>query len=114
MDDRNLVDLIADGLPTFIRNKIDREITKTIVNLFSELRKYENIMRRNPSSTNENEPKMIKTDLISHTCRICEGNKDRYHPEDSCWFKEDRNKGMGKNRINTSILEFDATDDPKN
>lgn len=47
MDNRTLVDLIADGLPTFVKNKIDRQETNNSVDLFSELRKYENISGKN-------------------------------------------------------------------
>lgn len=112
MDNRTLIDLIADGLPTFLRNKIDREYTTTTISLFSELRKYENIIGKKFNKT-------IKTEITSNMkqpCKICKsrGNKNRYHPEDSCWFKEDKNKSNEKNRITNSILEIDTTEDPKN
>ncbi|XP_076661002.1 uncharacterized protein LOC143364671 [Halictus rubicundus] len=111
MDDRILVDLIAEGLPTFVRNKIDRQDTTTPVKLFSELRKYENIGKKSN--------KIMKTEARSNLkqpCKICEskGNKNRYHPEELCWFKEDRNKSIEKKRITNTILEIDNTEDPKN
>ena len=53
---------------------------------------------------------------LKQSCKICEskGNKNRYHPEDLCWFKEDKNKSTEKNRITNTILEIDNTEDPKN
>lgn len=65
MDNRTLLDLIADGLPTFVRNKIDRQDTTTPVILFSELRKYEN-MGNKSNKINENKPNTMKTGARSN------------------------------------------------
>jgi len=64
MDDRTLIDLIANGLPTFVRNKIDRQDTKSSVDLFNELRKYENVTKKKSNEINDNKPKIIKTNKI--------------------------------------------------
>jgi len=119
MDDRTLIDLIANGLPTFVRNKIDRQDTQISVDLFNELRKYENITGKKFNKINDNKPKIIKTETKSDSkqpCKICEskGKNNRYHPENLCWFKEDKNKSTEKNRITNSILEIDIEEDPKN
>lgn len=115
IDNRTLVDLIANGLPTFVRNKIDRQDTKIPVELFNELRKYEDIIGKKPNKTNENKPRITKTEA-KQPCKICEGKgkTNRYHPENLCWFKEDKDKITGKNKITNSILEIDTTEDPKN
>jgi len=50
IDNRTLVDLIANGLPTFIRNRINRQDTKSTNDLFNELGKHDDIITKNPTT----------------------------------------------------------------
>ena len=44
IDNRTLVDRIANGLPTFVRNRINRQDTKSTNELFNELGKHDDII----------------------------------------------------------------------
>jgi hypothetical protein len=119
IDDRTLVDLIANGLPTFIRNRINRQDTKSTNDLFNELGKHDDIITKKPYRTSETKPKTTKTEENPNSkqpCKICEkkGKKNRYHPENLCWFKEGKDKSAKMTNITNSVLEIDNTEDPKN
>lgn len=44
IDSGTMIDLIAAGLPEFILNRIDREVLKDTVDLFSEISNYEHML----------------------------------------------------------------------
>ncbi|KRG07776.1 uncharacterized protein Dmoj_GI26203 [Drosophila mojavensis] len=119
MNNITLVNLIVHGLPKFIRNKIDRQNVTAPVALFSELRKFEDIIETKYVKANENRFKTFKTEMkpkFKQPCKICEGrgNKNRYHPVDMCWFNVRENKSTESNKRINSVLEIDTTEDPKN
>lgn len=96
---KTLVLLIAAGLPEFVRNKIDKENCENSTELLHEIRKCENLMNKN-SFTKKREDKHDNKKRFERKqpCKNCDSlNKGtRYHPEDSCWFK---NKVTGSNSV---------------
>jgi len=119
IDNRTLVDLIASELPTFITNIINRHDTKCTNDLFNELGKHDDIITKKSYRTSENKPRITKTEEKPNSkqpCKISErkGKENRYHHENLCWFKEDKDKNIKINKITNSILEIDNTEDPKN
>uniref|UniRef100_A0ABD2X8K2 Retrotransposon gag domain-containing protein n=1 Tax=Trichogramma kaykai TaxID=54128 RepID=A0ABD2X8K2_9HYME len=113
MDQRTLVDLIASGIPTHIRNRIDRQDTTTPTALFSELRKFENIENKS-NKGNDNKFKTTKFHSrinLKQPCKICEskGKGNRFHPEETCWFKDNKT-----DRMANTLIEIENTEDPKN
>lgn len=120
IDSKTMIDLIATGLPGFILNKLNRDELNNTTDLFNEIRKYEGMMYKknstniksgtfyNKNKTNEKKP-----------CKTCESLDKgiRYHPEESCWFKKNKNEEKPlktKNVSNNSIIEVDINTDKKN
>lgn len=113
---KTLVLLIAAGLPEFVRNKIDKENCEHSTGLLHEIRKCENLVNKN-SFTKKKEYKHDNKKKFEEKkpCKNCESlNKGiRYHPEDSCWFKnKERNEGrvIGSN----SVIEVNLNTEAKN
>lgn len=122
MDKITLIDLIATGLPDFVTNRINREKLKETESLFNELRSLEHLVKRNTYEkkkyTNQN---VKEKDQEKKPCQICEknGKKNRYHPEQSCWFKTKEKNGADKGNqikyVNSSEIEAELSDtDTKN
>lgn len=100
IDTDTLIDIIATGLPSFIYNKIDREVLKKTEDLFKEISRLEHL------TENKNfDKKNHYTSIGSNTknkfekkrpCKVCEKlNKGaRYHPEAICWFKTNAEKNL--------------------
>ncbi|OXU16778.1 hypothetical protein TSAR_015827 [Trichomalopsis sarcophagae] len=96
MDNRTLVDLIADGLLAFGRNKIDRQEAANSVDLFSELRKCENTSGKSFLKIHKNRPKVTKTETkltLKQPYKICE-SKGIYDP------------GLNITLINSKLVEI--------
>ncbi|CAI6373435.1 unnamed protein product [Macrosiphum euphorbiae] len=123
IDSGTLIDLIAAGLPEFILNRIDREVLKDTVDLFSEISNFEHMVIKKKSffekkkilSMNYKEKNEEKK-----PCKHCEKlNKGtRYHPESVCWFNTRENDREKKNyikHVNNSVVEAELNDtDQKN
>lgn len=118
IDTRTLTDLIVAGLPTYITSKLDRQEVINPTLLFSALRMHENqnknlqkhFTEKKSSSKSEAEYKK-KT-----SCQICYkmGKKNRFHSEDLCWFKEDKNSIDSVKHCKNLMLEIDQFQDTKN
>jgi len=116
-----LINLIAVELPSFVRNKIDREKLKTVENLLNEIRGLEYLIKNTEKKTTDNQEKKPKDRPTSHKpCTICEkkNKSNRFHPESSCWYKNKDNEQQKKEQIkhvNNSELELELNDiDQKN
>lgn len=107
IDSGTLIDLIATGLPNFIADKIDRETVQTTEELCNEIRKLEYLIKKNSTNAyntrDENHRKK--------PCQICKhkGKRNRFHAEDKCWFNNEEKK-----LENTSLLDIEKFEDPKN
>ncbi|CAH0663644.1 unnamed protein product [Spodoptera exigua] len=118
IDTRTLTDLIVIGLPTHITSKLDRQEVTDPTLLFSALRMHENqnktvqkhFTEKKSSTKSEGEYKK-KT-----PCQICYkmGKKNRFHFEDLCWFKEDKNSNGTVKHCKNVMLEIDEFEDTKN
>lgn len=91
IDVNTLIDLIAAGLPDFITDKINRKDLKQTKDLFNELRSLEHLIKE------KDKKKIMPTHqkgkiLDKEPCKICKGlgKGNRYHPEQSCWFKANK------------------------
>lgn len=119
IDSKTMIDLIATGLPEFILNKLNREELSSTTDLFNEIRKYEGMMYKKNSTIIKNSQYKNKTNEKKQ-CKTCESlNKGiRYHPEESCWFKKNKNESerifKSRNVNNNSIIEVDINTDKKN
>lgn len=117
IDTGTLIDLVASGLPTFILNKIDREIITDTVDLFNEVSKYEHMVKKNNNTwTNKNNVKSKNDNKQNEKqpCSICAtlGKGVRYHPEVVCYFK-DKNYANQRNSIkhvNNSEIEVELNE----
>lgn len=117
IDTGTLVDLIAAGLPASVLEKINREEMKDTVDLFNEVRKYEQLVKKY-----KNEPyrkydnQKINTRIEERTpCKTCEKlNKGvRYHPESACWFKVKEDHGLNRKfirHVNNSVIEAELNE----
>ncbi|XP_076679198.1 uncharacterized protein LOC143378056 [Andrena cerasifolii] len=120
IDRKTLINLIAAGLPAFVRDKIDREDLENSKDLFNELRRYEKTTNRKITEDNKEVRRITKSETRSSDkkpCKICEekGKKNRYHPENLCWYKAERNGTQNRNISTNSILEVELnTEDQKN
>lgn len=117
IDTGTLVDLIAAGLPGFVREKINREAMKDTVDLFNEVRKYEHLVNKNRNGVYRKfENQKINNKIEERTpCKTCEKlNKGtRYHPEAACWFKvKDDNTFDRKSirHVNNSVIEAELNE----
>lgn len=116
IDKGTLIDLIAFGLPNFVADKIDRETLHGTEDLCNEIGKLEHFIQKNnydkKNYVNQNsKPKKYEE---KKPCRVCENeNKGkRYHPEDICWFKNQRSTVK---TVNNSELEVELNEkNPKN
>ncbi|XP_013199326.2 uncharacterized protein LOC106142193 [Amyelois transitella] len=115
IDEGTLIDIIAAGLPDFITDRINKEEISHVRDLFNELGKLEHLVQRKKYIKKKEDTKPNK-----EKCTICEKlNKGtRYHPEDSCWFKQRINTEKYKKQIklvNNSELECELQcEDQKN
>lgn len=119
MDIDTMIDRVGFGLPESVREKIDRENIKSITDLFHELKKQEGrIEKRNNIKTRESQQKWQNKIENKKPCKICESlnKKDRYHPEDKCWFKTKPNeiKEKQRNINNNEVIEVNLQDETKN
>lgn len=121
IDPKTMVDLIATGLPGFILNKLNRDELNDTTDLFTELRKYEGMMHKKNSTIIKSGTFLYKNKINEKKpCKTCEslGKGIRYHPEEACWFKKNKNESekvcKAKNVNNNSIIEVDTHTDPKN
>ncbi|XP_076294018.1 uncharacterized protein LOC143215622 isoform X1 [Lasioglossum baleicum] len=109
-----------NGLPAFVRDKIDREDLENSEDLFNELRRYEKTTNRRIIEDNKDARRITKPETRSSDkkpCKICEekGKNNRYHPENLCWYKAERNRTQNRNISTNSILEVELnTEDQKN
>lgn len=122
MDTETLIDLIAIGLPNYVSDKIDRESLTETEELYNEISKLEHLVGR----SNIEKKGKIYSDNKSKKfeerkpCKICENtNKGkRYHPEESCWFREkgEKNKKTKQLKtVNNSEIEIELNqENPKN
>lgn len=119
-DKITLINLIAAGLPAFVREKIDREDLKNSQDLFNELRRYEKTTNKKIIEDNKDVKRITNSETRikdKKPCKICEekGKNNRYHPENLCWYKTERNKTQNRNISTNSILEVELnTEDQKN
>lgn len=120
IDQDTLIDIIALGLPEFIRKKIDRDQIKNITDLFNEIRKCEDLMyKKNNTTTRNSKLDFKKKNLEKKPCKTCEYlNKGvRYHPEEKCWFKiKENEKEKNKTGVigSNTVLEVDLNTEAKN
>lgn len=119
VDTGTIIDLIAFGLPNYVADKIDKETLQRTEDLYNEIRKLEHLVmknkyeKRNSSYNLDNKGKKIDE---KKPCPICLNEKKgkRFHPEDSCWFKEKNKKAVVKT-VNNSELEIELNEkNPKN
>lgn len=110
IDKISIINLIAAGLPEFVREKIDRENLKDQQNLFNELRRYEKLSKKRITKPDRMKP------IEKKPCKICEkkGKTDRYHPENLCWYRTERNIVENHNLSTNSILEVELNNNQKN
>ncbi|XP_073961574.1 uncharacterized protein [Choristoneura fumiferana] len=116
IDTGTLIDLIAFGLPNFVADKIDRETLQGTEDLCNEIGKLEHLVGKNKYEKKmyvcpDNKPKKNEE---KKPCPICVNGKKgiRYHPEDICWFKNQ--KSIVKT-VNNSELEIELNEtNPKN
>lgn len=97
-----LINLIAVGLPNFVRNRIDKEKLKTVENLFNEIRGLEYLVKNVERKTTTNQEKKPKDRSNSHKpCTICEkrNKNNRFHPESLCWYKDKDDEQKKKEQI---------------
>lgn len=121
IDTKTMIDLIATGLPGFVLNKLNRDELISTTDLFNEIRKYESMVYKKNSNTTKNSTFLNKNKTNEKKpCKTCESLDKgiRYHPEESCWFKKNKNESekfiKTKNVSNNSIIEADMNTDPKN
>lgn len=120
IDKITIINLIAAGLPEFVREKIDREELKDSQDLFNELRRYEKLPKKKFIDDYKTIRRLTKPDGIKNIekkpCKICEekGKTNRYHPETLCWYKTGKNKVENQSLSTNSILEVELNNDQKN
>ncbi|XP_070171327.1 uncharacterized protein [Polyergus mexicanus] len=115
MDTDTMIDRIAFGLPGFIREKMDRDKMKNTKDLINELQKLEGITDKKKIFKKEGKPEHKGRNEEKKPCKTCENtNKGiRYHPEEKCWFKQEKKekpKAIGSN----SVIEVDLSTEKKN
>lgn len=115
-----LIDLIAVGLPSFITDRVDRKKIKETKDLFNEVKSLEHLVNKKGFDKKKITNSIVKTKELKEPCKICRKlNKgNRYHSEDSCWFKT--NEGIKEkqnviNFVNNSEVETELNNmDQKN
>lgn len=115
MDADTMIDRIAFGLPEFIREKIDREKIKDTRDLVNELQRLEGITEKKKIFKKEGKSEHKFGSEEKKPCKKCEEmNKGvRYHPEEKCWFKQEK-KEKAKAIGNNSVVEVDLNTEKKN
>lgn len=120
IDKITVINLIAAGLPEFVREKIDREELKNSQDLFNELRRYEKLPRKKFIDDYKNAKRITRPDEMRNIerrpCKICErkGKTNRYHPENLCWYKTEKNNVENQNLSTNTILEVELNNNQKN
>ena len=123
IDTSTLIDLIAIGLPNIITDKIERESLKDVNDLFNYIRGLEHLTKKNDTkitSNTGNKYKYSRQEIKLNekkSCTICEnkGKFNRFHPENICWFKNEKNTTEDRNLNSNSILQVElSNEDPKN
>ncbi|GBP25750.1 hypothetical protein EVAR_12230_1 [Eumeta japonica] len=95
MDSKTMIDLIATGLPGFILQKLNRDELNDTTDLFNEIRKYEGLMyKKNPTMMKSSTSFYKNKTNEKKSCKTCESLDKgiRYHPEESCWFRKNKNE----------------------
>lgn len=120
IDPKTMIDLIATGLPGFILYKLNRDELNDTTGLFNEIRKYENMVYKKNSTIIKNGTLLYKNKINEKKpCKTCESLDKgiRYHPEESCWFKKNKNESekvfKARNVNNNSIIEVDINTEKK-
>lgn len=123
IDIPTLINLIAIGLPNFITDRIDKENLKEVNDLFNSIRGLEHLTRKNDTkktSSTGNKYKYSRQEIKlneKQSCKICEnkGKFNRFHPENTCWFKYDKSTADDRKFNSNSLLKVELSDeDPKN
>lgn len=121
IDTSTLINLIASGLPDLVTDRINRDDLKETEDLFTELRSLEHVVKRSVYERKKTEPNQKGRSQERKPCSICEkrGKMNRYHPEESCWFKTTESnrseKKYEKTYVNSAELEATLEDiNPKN
>lgn len=118
IDTGTLIDLIAYGLPNYVADKIDRETLQETEDLYNEIGKLEHLVGKNKyeKKTYSNPDTKSKKHEEKVPCQTCINEKKgkRYHPEENCWFRGNKQKAMVKT-VNNSELEIELNEkNPKN
>jgi len=122
MDTETLLNLIAIGLPNYVSDKIDRETLQETQDLYNEISKLEHLIKKSVNDKkgtvySDNKSKKVEE---RKPCKICENAKKgkRYHPEESCWFREKGEKNKKTEQLKTvsnSEIEIELNqENPKN
>lgn len=121
IDTQTLIYLIATGLPNFVMDKIDRESLKEVNDLFNDIRGLENLTSKNDtkrsSSMGNRYNKQEIKQTVKRSCRICEnkGKLNRFHPENVCWYNQEKRTTDDKPINSNSILKVELNnEDSKN
>lgn len=121
IDTQTLIYLIATGLPNFVMDRIDRESLKEVNDLFNHIRGLENLTSKNESKRNSSTGNRYNKQEIKQTgkraCRICEnkGKLNRFHPENVCWYNQEKRTTDDKQINSNSILKVELNnEDSKN
>lgn len=103
---QTLVILIAARLPKFIRNRIDKEKWEKTTGLLHEIRKCENLAKKNNFIKKKEDKQENKKKFEENKpCRICEKlNKRSRYQENSCWFKK-KDDNQSRTSGNNAVLE---------
>ena len=107
-----MIDLIAVGLPNYISDKIDRNKLEETENLFNEIRSLEHLIKTKTLDKKEKAYLEKRERKIEEKkpCKICEKERkgERYHPESSCWFRNNEKKTINQVKtVNNSQLEIE-------
>lgn len=114
IDPGTLIDLIAVGLPNFVGDKIDRESLVETEDLYNELGKLEHLVYKSNTYNNNETKTNEQKSKPKIPCAYCKEKikRNRFHPEEECWFKSKEEK---EKKVNNSLFEIEADgQDPKN
>lgn len=121
IDTQTLIYLIATGLPNFVMDRIDRESLKEVNDLFNSIRGLESLTRKNDTKRNSSTGNKYNKQEIKQTekrsCKICEnkGKLNRFHPENLCWYNQEKKTTDDKHFNSNSLLKVElSNEDPKN
>lgn len=110
IDTGTLIDLIANGLPNFVADRIDRETLTETKDLYNDIGKWEHLVQINKFERKNKTPD-TKEKVEKTPCKNCKDrNKGiRFHPESACWFRDNKIK-----MVNNATLETELNYEPKN